>query len=663
MTELAETSLAPSPATFASSPRTKQEGQSRRWRSVWRLHFYSGIFAMPFIVLMAVSGLVILYTQPLQNLTEGNLRKVSVGATTTSFADQTAAVERAFPNTQVTTLTVGAKASDSSVFQIDDGSTNGRQVFVDPYSGEVLGSIKTAGGFIGFANRLHGFLNVNSVKISLPTVSALWDSGAIMRPYVVGDLVLELLGTWSLVLVLSGLFLWRPRRSANRNAIPVGQGRRGILRVRVTASGRARWRDLHGVSGLLLFGAMVMTIVSGMAWSTYWGPNFTSLANEVSPNAWTDAPASVIGKRGDLDRFGSQIPWNTADAPIPASLRLDEVGTVPAPLNLDAVVRIARDEGMKPGFSIAFPANVVDEATKRTTYAPFALSNSWPRKTNEAATVYIDQFSGRNLASVTGYGYGSVSYGLDALVSTHMGTQIGMVSRILMTGVCVLALWSVISALAMFTKRRRRGTAGLPRRPTDVRLAKPLGLIALALALVFPLWGASAGVVLGFDRLVVRRNRLLADLPPSNGPRPVIAMIEILIYPMVEEVEGSEGGRNCIQFLSQLFSHPMMNLMDMWRSQFGESVGRIYYELRTTLAHVPDEVFGPRFGLMWLLAINALADRERLSSTAVGTVSSALPVLYVSNLVDTLAGLISAPVSASTQAEILELRSGGQRLA
>ena len=165
------------------------------------------------------------------------------------------------------------------------------------------------------------------------------------------------------------------------------------------------------------------------------------------------------------------------------------------------------------------------------------------------------------------------------------------------------------------------------------------------------------------ERLNVRRNQLLADLPPGDGPRPVIAMIEILIYPMVEEVEGSEGGRNCMQFLSQLFSHPMMNLVDMWRSQFGESVGRIYYELRTTLAHIPDEVFGPRFGLMWLLAVNALADRERLSSTAVGAVSSALPVLYVSNLVDTLAGLISAPVSASTQAEILELRSGGQRLA
>jgi AcrR family transcriptional regulator len=163
--------------------------------------------------------------------------------------------------------------------------------------------------------------------------------------------------------------------------------------------------------------------------------------------------------------------------------------------------------------------------------------------------------------------------------------------------------------------------------------------------------------------LNVRRNSMLAALPPSTGPRPVISMIEILIYPMVEEVENAEGGRNHARFLSQLFSHPMMNLVDMWRSQFGESVGRVYYELRTALPDIPDEIFGPRFGLMWLLAVNAMADRERLSDAAASVVTYTLPVLFVSNLVDTLAGLMAAPVSAATHAEIRALRTGEKRLA
>ena len=165
------------------------------------------------------------------------------------------------------------------------------------------------------------------------------------------------------------------------------------------------------------------------------------------------------------------------------------------------------------------------------------------------------------------------------------------------------------------------------------------------------------------ERLNKRRNEMLAAGDPAGGPASVSTLVGMLVYPMVEEIEGSEGGHDCIQFLSQLLSHPMMNLISMWRSQFGESIGRVYYGLRTALADVPDEVFGPRFGLMWVLAVNALADRERLSGGAAGLVKHTLPVLYVSNLVDALAGMISAQASEGTHAEIRELRARGQRLA
>ena len=49
-------------------------GSSSRWRSLWRLHFYGGIFSMPFILLMAITGLVILYSQPIHDLMQGNIR-------------------------------------------------------------------------------------------------------------------------------------------------------------------------------------------------------------------------------------------------------------------------------------------------------------------------------------------------------------------------------------------------------------------------------------------------------------------------------------------------------------------------------------------------------------------------------------------------------------
>ena len=48
----------------------------------------------------------------------------------------------------------------------------------NPYTGKVLGTDEPGSGPIGLANRLHGYLNNDSILISLPTVSALWDDGA-----------------------------------------------------------------------------------------------------------------------------------------------------------------------------------------------------------------------------------------------------------------------------------------------------------------------------------------------------------------------------------------------------------------------------------------------------------------------------------------------------
>ena len=490
--------------TTTDTERAAADG-SRRWRSVWRIHFYSGMFAMPFILLMAVTGLVILYTQPIEDLTQGDVRKVDVGDSMLSFDDQVAAVEAAYPDGAVYDLTPPGADDRATRFFVDDGSASGQHVFVDPYTGEVLGDIKPGSGIVGLSNRVHGTLNNDAATIDLPAVSSILDDGPVMRPYVIGDLILEILGVWTLVLVFSGLYLWFPRRSRNSDG---SKGGRRTWFIRTGATGRARWRDLHGFGGVVLLTVMLLTIMSGMAWSTYWSEQFAVLAEKVTPGAPVEPPLSALGVRGDLDRFGNQIPWATGDFPIPASYAPPTDGTVASPLSLDDVVAIAEAEGMKPGYTISFPANDVDEAGNPL-YGSFTLYNSWPRTTGEARDLFVDQFSGETLAEQEAYGYGTVARAMDTLVSTHMGTQLGIVSRVFMTLLCVLSIWSVISGFVMFWKRRRPGSTGLPRRPVDVRLSKRLGLIALVTAIVFPQWGATALVVLAIDRFVIRRVRPL----------------------------------------------------------------------------------------------------------------------------------------------------------
>ena len=498
---LAEAEDSPSSARVGDPPSS-----SRQWRALWRLHFYSGMFALPFILLMALTGLVILYTQPLEDAFQGDVRTVDAAqGEYLPYSQQEAAVEAAYPDATVYDMTVPSDREHSTRFWLDDGSTDGIHVFVDPYTGEVLGDVKPGGGIVGLSNRLHGYLNNDAITVPLPAVSALWDDGAVMRDYVVGDLMLEVLGVWTLVLVGSGLYLFWPRKSRQSEG---SKGRRRLVALRRGATGRARWRDLHGLAGLVLVPVMIITIVSGMGWSTYWAEQFNSLAEEVTPGEPVDAPASPLGERGDLDRFGNQIPWATGDFDIPASYAPPLDGTAPAPLSLDAVAALAVEEGMRPGYTISFPSNETDEAGN-VVYGSFTLYNSWPRTTGEARDLFVDQFTGEVLAEQRVYGLGTVYRGMDYLVSTHMGTQLGIVSRIFMTLLCVLSIWAVVSGFVMFWKRRRPGTAGLPRRPVDVRLSKRLGLIALALAVVFPQWGVSALVVLALDRFVIRTVRPL----------------------------------------------------------------------------------------------------------------------------------------------------------
>ena len=445
---------------------TDYDRASQRWRSLWRIHFYSGIFAIPFILLMSVTGLAILYDQPIKDVVWKDLRTVTVPATAmngaaptvVSYTDQEKAVETAFPKASVVSLTVPRNATTATQFGLD----NGHVAYVNQYTGAVLGENNPTGGFMGVFRRLHGQLN-NTWKVSLPTVSALWDGGAIMRPYVIGDLLLEIFGCWAIVLVLSGLYLWWPRKSRNAcDAIgESGQAasERRLFKVRWAKGGRARWRDLHSFPGVAILVLILMTLMSGMPWSSYWGANFTSLANEISPNVWTDAPASTPVTREALDRYGNTIHWNTGDVHVPASLGLPVDGSVARPVSLDDVVRIGSDEKMKPGYTVFFPSNSKDDAGNPL-YGSFDLSNSWPRKTGEARDVFIDQFTGTKLDEMNTYGYGSVSYAADTMVSVHMGTQWGLIDRIFMTMLCIVAIWSCVTALVMYTKRRRPGTAG-----------------------------------------------------------------------------------------------------------------------------------------------------------------------------------------------------------
>ncbi|MGB5110967.1 MAG: PepSY domain-containing protein [Mycobacterium sp.] len=60
---------------------TNRRGDAAVLRRVWRLHFWIGLFAAPMLVVLACSGLVILYSQPIDDWLNRDLFLVEKGTT------------------------------------------------------------------------------------------------------------------------------------------------------------------------------------------------------------------------------------------------------------------------------------------------------------------------------------------------------------------------------------------------------------------------------------------------------------------------------------------------------------------------------------------------------------------------------------------------------
>lgn len=150
------------------------------------------------------------------------------------------------------------------------------QIYVDPYTGRVLGVVDVPRNWIENLRIMHQQLLLR------------YDVGH----FIVGVATLALL-----VAVLTGLVLWWPRN-------------RAMLRQRLTLKSGARWRrrnyDLHNVGGFYAYAVILLLAASGLVWSFDWWENgiFRLLGQTTTPNygAHAAAPAQPRTTATPLNR-------------------------------------------------------------------------------------------------------------------------------------------------------------------------------------------------------------------------------------------------------------------------------------------------------------------------------------------------------------------------
>lgn len=455
-----------------------QKPQPNFYNLAWRWHFYAGLFVAPFMVMLALTGIIYLFKPQLDSLMYSSLLEVPVGHHTVPADDLLQRVKAAYPQGQVTQYLPPVNAERSAQFVVKDAGHE-LNVFVDPYHGDILGEQDAKQNLQAIARAIHGELMIGTV----------------------GDRLIEMAAGWGVVLVVSGLFLWWPRGQAA-----------GILWPRLSSRGRLFWRDLHAVTGFWGATLLLVMLLSGMTWTGFWGKQYAQVWNVFPAAMWDNVPTSDIEARSLNSATRQTVPWAMENTPMPMSGDHAEhmnhgnahAGPAAPEVSLQDVQNIASERKVEPGYSITLPTT----ATGVFTIAVFADD---PRND---ATLHIDQYTGKVLADVRFEHYGTVARATEIGVMLHEGKMFGTFNQIVVLLICLMILLSAVSGVVIWWKRRPEGKFGVPPLRHDLPKWKTGVAIMLVLAVVFPLVGASLLFVWLLDRFVLPRvARRTVDLP------------------------------------------------------------------------------------------------------------------------------------------------------
>ena len=440
----------------------------------WRWHFYAGLFVAPFMILLALTGIIYLFKPQLDPLMYDHLINVQPGHHTLSADEQLKLVQAVYPQAHISQYLPPINLERSAQFVLHN---SGRElnVFINPYSGTVLGQQDAKLNLQAVARALHGELMIGTL----------------------GDRLIELAAGWGIVLVVSGMYLWWPR----------GQSANGILWPRFSRRGRVLWRDLHAVTGFWGAALLLFMLISGMTWTGFWGKQYADLWNQFPAAMWNNVPQSDVEARTLNTAARQTVPWAMENTPMPVSGAHAEhmshaahsSGPAAPGVSLQQVYETATARKVEPGYSITLPTT----AEGVFTIAVFADD---PRND---ATLHVDQYTGEVLADVRWQHYGNVARATEMSAMLHEGKLFGSPNQIAILLVCLMILLSSVSGLVMWWKRRPQGGLGVPPLRHDLPTWKTGVFIILALAIAFPLVGASLIAVGLLDRLllIVRAKR------------------------------------------------------------------------------------------------------------------------------------------------------------
>lgn len=424
------------------------------YRAVWRWHFYAGLFVLPFLITLSITGGLYLFRDEIDGIIHSDVKRVVAleGASLVRPSEMVDAALAAHPGTAVK-FTSPADPTSSAEVTVRTDTGERLAVYVDPFSGNVLGALPDRGTVMWTIRQFH------SLKFFGPIARG----------------VIEIAAGWSILLVATGVFLWWPR----------GQ-KGGVVSVRGTPSRRVFWRDAHAVTGIAVGGFLVFLAVTGMPWSQVWGGQVNQWANGSNFGYPSGIRVDIPMSKAKLSDAGT-TSWSMEQAQVPVS-----APSARSPIGLDEAIETFDRLGLHRGYAVNIPTSETGVYT----------GSVYPDDAASQRVVHLDQYSGVPLLDM-GYGnYGPLGKALEWGISVHLGQQFGLANQIVLLLVCIGNVVLAVSAGVMWWKRRPARSMGVPPMPKEPRAL--WGLLALLAVggILFPLVGASLVVMLIIDTAI-----------------------------------------------------------------------------------------------------------------------------------------------------------------
>jgi uncharacterized iron-regulated membrane protein len=431
--------------------RTDPVGFTSRYSLIWRWHFYAGLFVLPFILILSVTGSIYLFKPQIERWEErAYLGLGTAGAV--SPDRQLGVVMAANPGARFDSYRLPRQAGDAAMIQLSLSDGSQRQVFVSP-QGKVLGNLTPGARVEDTVAEIHGSLLLGQ-----------W-----------GDWLVELAASWTIVMILTGLYLWWPRpfRAA------------GTLWPRLSLNGRPLLKDIHRVTGFWIAGLVLVTLASGLPWAGVWGSSFKWARTELGlVNGQQNWKVGAGG--GHAGHHGMRA------APTPV--------TIPA-ASLPLSIFVAKAEAEE----LTFPALVLPPYAQQRFGPP--TGDEWTVKSEAqnrrlGRQVSYDPHSG---AESRRSGFAD-QHPIDQIVNTgvawHEGQLFGLVNQLIGLATAVALLSISILGVVMWWRRRPPGQIGAPQNDPDVPIRGLVALIVIC-SILLPMLGASLIFVWLIDRLLL----------------------------------------------------------------------------------------------------------------------------------------------------------------